>query len=79
MLNNGQKKPIIYTTSCLTPCFTACLQLVCYLLNCLLACLLDYLKKPNNSASIRSVILRKSSGLSANSRLSPSTMIRRPL
>ena len=38
-----------------------------------------YLNKPNNSASMRSVTLRKSSGLSANSKVSPSMMMSRPL
>ena len=38
-----------------------------------------YLNKPNSSASMRSVTLRKSSGLSANSKVSPSMMMSRPL
>ena len=38
-----------------------------------------YLNKPNNSASMRSVTLRKSSGLSTNSKVSPSMMMSRPL
>ena len=38
-----------------------------------------YLNKPNSSASMRSVTFRKSSGLSANSRVSPSMMMSRPL
>lgn len=49
------------------------------LLNLLLNKSNYYLNKPNNSASMRSVTLRKSSGLSANSRVSPSMMMSRPL
>lgn len=75
MLNNGQKKgekthsPVTDRHPTL-----ANIRLYCYFNKPNY-----YLNKPNNSASMRSVTLRKSSGLSANSKVSPSMMMSRPL